>query len=76
MVKVLAFGIVAEKISLSEIYLENVSDLHTLKDALSLRFPELANIKYSVSINRKLVYQNAPIDSDSEVALLPPFSGG
>lgn len=76
MIKILAFGIVAEKIKSSEFYLEDVENTQLLRDLLRTRFPELAGTKYSVSINRKLVHEDVSIDSGSEVALLPPFSGG
>jgi len=74
--KILAFGIVAEKTGAKEFACEDIPDSDSLYLWLRNTYPELRKIKFSIAINRKLAQVNTKIDDGSEVALLPPFSGG
>ena len=49
-----------------------------LKDVLIEEFPRLKDIINSVivSMNHEFAFNDAPIPSDSEIALFPPVSGG
>ncbi|MCZ2357029.1 MAG: MoaD/ThiS family protein [Bacteroidia bacterium] len=76
MIKVLAFGIVAEKIQSNEFYLENIANTQELRSVLLEKFPKLGDIRFTFSINRKLVHELTAIEPNSEIGLLPPFSGG
>lgn len=74
--KVLAFGIVAEKINSDEIFADGVSDSDELLRMLYSKYPQLHETKFTVSINRKIIHGNKPLGDGDEIGLLPPFSGG
>lgn len=76
MIKVKAFGIVAEKIGTSELTLEVIPTTETLLGYLHQQYPELKHMKFSIAVNRKQAVGNTAIPNGAEVALLPPFSGG
>jgi molybdopterin synthase sulfur carrier subunit len=75
-VKILLFGMIAEKLKATEVYLNNVSNTEELRAALLAKFPQLSNLKFLISLNRQVVQQNMPIAAGCEIALLPPYSGG
>jgi molybdopterin converting factor small subunit len=39
-------------------------------------FPELADRKYAVAVNMKVVQENLELKQNDTVALMPPYSGG
>ena len=47
-----------------------------LKNKFKSIYPKIANKDYQVAVNQTIVDNNITIDSDSEIALLPPFAGG
>ena len=75
-ITVRAFGMIAEKIGSGEIQLSGISTIEDLRKSLVDQFPELKNMKFSIAINKQLASGNASIPDGSEIALLPPFSGG
>jgi len=74
--KIKAFGMVAEKLPANELELENIANTDQLLGFLYQQYPDLKNIKFSIAVDRKQVHDNVLLSPDSEVALLPPFSGG
>jgi molybdopterin converting factor small subunit len=56
--------------------LENVSDTKALVKELHILYPALADAKYVIAVNKKVVNENTTLTENSIVALLPPFSGG
>jgi molybdenum cofactor guanylyltransferase len=75
-IKVLAFGVVAEILNSNEVYLPPVQDTDELFQVLIENFPSLSDAKFSIAVNRKLVHGKIELSIETEVALLPPFSGG
>ncbi len=75
-ITVKAFGMIAEKFGSGQIELTGISTIEELRKALFDQFPELKNMKFSIAINKQLASGNASIPDGSEIALLPPFSGG
>lgn len=75
-ITVRAFGMIAEKIGSGQIQLTGISTIEDLQISLFDKFPDLKNMKFSVAINKQLVSGNQSIPEGSEIALLPPFSGG
>jgi molybdopterin converting factor small subunit len=75
-ISIRAFGMIAEKIGSDQIQLTGISTVEELRESLFEQFPELKNMKFSIAINKHLATGNAPIPANSEIALLPPFSGG
>jgi len=60
----------------SSVYVEEVKDTDSLVSSLNKTYPALVNTKYVIAVNKKVINQNTVVDKNSEIALLPPFSGG
>jgi sulfur-carrier protein len=75
-IRIRAFGMVAEKLPSNELELENIANTDQLLGYLYQQYPELESTKFSIAVDRKQVHGNELLTSESEVALLPPFSGG
>ena len=73
---ILFFGILAEKTGTTSLSLDNIVDTNSLKSTLAQRFPELQELNFIISVNRKIVHGNTTLDPHAEVAMLHPFSGG
>jgi sulfur-carrier protein len=71
-----AFGMVAEVIGSSQIQLSGIASVQELQASLFAEFPGLKQLKFSIAINKQLAEGNQLIPDGSEIALLPPFSGG
>ena len=56
--------------------LSDITDTNSLIKTLNERFPQLADSKYVMAVNKKIVTENISLTNNSTVALLPPFSGG
>lgn len=75
-IKVLVFGQLTDIMGESEIYLNEVSDRDELVKKLNLKYPALADSKYAIAVDKKVISQNTMLTDECTVALLPPFSGG
>lgn len=73
-IKILAFGQITE-ITGSELFIE-AHDTAVLKSALQIEFPALADKKYAIAVNNKLVAEVTALKENDVVALMPPYSGG
>ncbi len=73
--KVLLFGMIAEKAGVAELTAHAVS-AYALKRELEERIPGLDRMSYALAIDRRIVKEDVPIKGSEEVALLPPFAGG
>lgn len=74
--KLLFFGQIVDITGSSELVLDTATDTNTLRELLAERFPQLANIRYVIAVDKQLSTANTPLNDQSVVALLPPFSGG
>jgi molybdopterin converting factor small subunit len=75
-IKILLFGQLKEALSADFIEMEGVEDSDILMGKLKIQFPKLADISFRIAVNKNLISSKTVITSTSEVALLPPFSGG
>ncbi|WP_143960910.1 MoaD/ThiS family protein [Litoribacter populi] len=75
-ITILAFGVIAEKLGDKILILPQTEDTNQLKKELVSSYPELENLKFTISVNKKLATANTAISPYDEIALLPPFSGG
>ena len=73
--KIILFGKLAD-IAGASVSVDNVVDTDSLVDSLNKRYPELANTKYVIAVDKQLIKENTVLNKKSMVALLPPFSGG
>jgi molybdopterin synthase sulfur carrier subunit len=71
-----AFGMIAEKTGTDSIQVIGIETIDALKIYLNEQFPDLKSAKFSIAVDKQIVQDNREIPFGSEVALLPPFSGG
>ena len=60
----------------NSVSVDDAKDTDSLVNSLNKTYPALANTKYVIAVNKKIINQNTTLDNNSEIALLPPFSGG
>jgi molybdopterin synthase sulfur carrier subunit len=70
------FGNLSELVNTHEILIDFKSTFFELKAELFLQFPMFENKEFVFAIDQKLIHENILINPNSEIALLPPFSGG
>lgn len=73
--KIILFGRLVD-IAGNVVSIDDVADTNSLVNELNKKYPELAKTKYVIAVDKQLVKGNTVLDSNSTVALLPPFSGG
>lgn len=52
------------------------STVEELREAITALYPNMAQASYSVAVNQQIAEGSQTIDTEAEIALLPPFSGG
>ena len=73
--KVILFGKLVD-IAGNSVSVDKAKDTDSLVNSLNKTYPALAATKYVIAVNKKVINRNTVLDSNSEIALLPPFSGG
>lgn len=53
-----------------------VADTDALQIALNSKHPILMDLKYMVAVDKKVITQNTSLNNESEIVLMPAFSGG
>jgi len=75
-IEIISFGKIAEFIANQQLAVDGVETTAHLKDFLEKEFPQLANIKYKLALNKTIIQETTELKSGDTVALMPPFSGG
>lgn len=75
-IQVLLFGSLADVVGKSVVFVDDCKDTQSLKDKLTKEYPPLNNCAFLISVDRKLIKKNQPIELGNEIALLPPYAGG
>jgi molybdopterin synthase sulfur carrier subunit len=75
-VSVLFFGQITDITRCSRMVFNDIADTDQLDERLHAAYPMLKQIKYVVTVDRKIIRENVVLLDNTEVALLPPFSGG
>jgi len=75
-ISVLFFGQLAELTGTNRIAFMDVPDTDVLHQLVKERFPQLHKQRFATAVNRKIITKKTPLSAATEVALLPPFSGG
>lgn len=70
------FGRLAETVGAENIILPAAEDTDSLLREILARFPALSESPLIVAVDRRTVTANTPLKPDSEVVLMPPYSGG
>ena len=73
--EIMLFGRLAEFAGKSVIE-DDVADTDRLLKSLKEKYPALANSKFMIAVDKNVVTTNTVLNQHSEVALLPPYSGG
>ena len=74
-IKIIIFGQLCDLLG-ENLMLNDIADTNSLTETLNKRYPQLADAKYLMAVNKKVVTGNIVLTNNSTVALLPPFSGG
>lgn len=74
-VNVIIFGQLCELLG-DSLTLHNIDDTESLVAELNKKHPSLAEMKYAMAVDKKVVTGNVLLSNGCTVALLPPFSGG
>jgi len=74
--KILLFGQLKERLAADFIELDGVEDSDILMTKLKNDFPALTDISFRIAVDKNLISEKVLLNEKSEVALLPPFSGG
>lgn len=75
-INIYVFGKLTEITGQATLALPVISDTDALMQLLTARYPLLSQTTFIISVNRKIIRQCTTLDNLSEIALLPPFSGG
>lgn len=75
-VELTLFGSLADIAGRTKFQLQDIPDTDALQKKIHEMYPELANMSYSIAVNKKTIHKNTVFEGDTNVALLPPFSGG
>jgi molybdopterin synthase sulfur carrier subunit len=70
------FGQLKDQLGKTIIVVPEVNTIDELKKELIRLYPELSNTKFVIAVDRKIIPGNIILNKESEIALLPPFSGG
>ena len=63
-------------ITSGNIELNNIVDTNNLISVLNKNYPQLITAKYVIAVDKKVITENTILNNQSNIALLPPFSGG
>ena len=74
--KLLFFGPLADIAGKTHFDLSGIQTTDDLKGKVFEIHPELASHTFLIAVNKKVQRENVPLNTDDEVALLPPYSGG
>jgi len=75
-IELISFGKISELISNQTLETEGIETTDELKEYLEKTYPDLAEMKYKLALNKNLVQQNSDIKNSDSIAIMPPFSGG
>lgn len=74
-INIMIFGQLTD-ITGTSLSLDDIPDTDSLIKKLNKLYPELAEKKYVIAVDKQVVTTNAILSDNNTVALLPPFSGG
>ena len=75
---ILYFGLIAEKLSLQEEFVDNMTSqtVHEFQNWIEQKHPAIQGLSYRIAVNQNLAQPEDQIPNEAEIALLPPFAGG
>ena len=74
--EIILFGQLTDLAGSNRISINATLDTNELQKELNISYPAFANTKYAIAVDKKIISKTVPLNAESEIALLPPFSGG
>lgn len=74
--KILLFGQLKERLNADYIVIDHVVNSDKLMTRLLADYPSLADVSFRLAVDKNIVTEKVDLQENSEIALLPPFSGG
>ncbi|HEY5370356.1 MAG TPA: MoaD/ThiS family protein [Hanamia sp.] len=74
--EIILFGQLRDIAGSNRISIDAIKDTNDLKKELHSKYPGFDNAKYAIAVDKKIISETVPLNTESEIALLPPFSGG
>jgi molybdopterin synthase sulfur carrier subunit len=75
-VQISLFGQLTDIAGNSIIVVNDVPDTDALVAVINKLYPAMTGIKYIIAVDKKAVRANTALSETTNIALLPPFSGG
>ena len=75
-VNIIIFGQLTDITGEQNLVVSDVKDTDQLVSKLKTMYPAIASAKFIMAVNKKVISENTILESNSTIALLPPFSGG
>jgi molybdopterin converting factor small subunit len=75
-VNIILFGQLTDITGTGNLVLADIADTDSLVKELNRRYPDFANAKYMIAVDKKVVTENIAIGEHTTIALMPAFSGG
>jgi sulfur-carrier protein len=75
-INIIAFGQIADIFGSRSLQINDVNTTDAMKVKLEKQFPELKEMNYLVAVDRNIIQDNTIMSDKTDIALLPPFSGG
>lgn len=76
MVTLKAFGKIAEVTGWQTLEVDQQQTTLEWRQWLETQYPALKGTQYAMALNQQMVSGEVPVNNGSELAFLPPFSGG
>lgn len=73
---IIIFGQLTDITGEQNLVVSDVNDTDQLMVKLNKMFPDMAGAKFVIAVDKQVVSENTVLNSNSTIALLPPFSGG
>ena len=75
-INVLTFGAITDIVGNSSFVVSDIDSTDILMKRLEEQYPPLKTINYAIAVDKQIVTSDTALQSQSTVAILPPFSGG
>jgi sulfur-carrier protein len=56
--------------------LNTLTNVYALKEFIENKYPGIEKVSYSIAVDQTIVPDDFIIETDADIALLPPFAGG
>lgn len=74
--KITLFGQLADIAGTGNLVVEAVQDTDALVQVVNRLYPALVGARYKIAVDKKAISSNTLINENTDLAFLPPFSGG